>query len=142
VDTEPATDTTRPFLMNARRILMVALCACSMPQAPPAYTVEIFAEDTVTADVTVSVDGPMTVNLRGDAFFMRGKSFVVTTPAWLVVNGVGTATITSVDRSKRLAIVPKGLPADSAEAATVVGAVVKLTRREGESAVRMEAARP
>jgi hypothetical protein len=103
--------------------------------------VEIFADDTVTVSLTVAVEGEMRVSLRGDAFYQRGKSFVVTTPAWLVVNGVGVATIASLDSVQRLAVVPRGLAPDSAEALTVVGSIVRLSRGAGETRVRTEALR-
>jgi len=130
-----------------RALLLLLLVACAVPatETTREYGVEIFAEDTITARITVSVTGDLQIALRGDNFqVMPDKSFIVTTPARLVATrGVGTATITSVDSSRRLAIVPLGTPDDSLDAATVTGTLVKFTRLGYERGkVRLEVERP
>lgn len=121
--------------MCAAILFGAAACADS---APPPYSVEIFSNDTASVSLTVGVDGPMEVNLRGEGFYMtKDKSFVVTTPARLTVRGIGVATIRAMESSQLLAVVPAGLPQDSIEAATVVGSRITLTRRKGETAVRI-----
>jgi hypothetical protein len=111
---------------------LVLLAACSTPAPPNArpYGVQIFAVDTVTARLSVSVTGDLQLTLRGDDFqALPGRRFAVSTPASIVVTrGVGTATITSTDSVSRVAVVPIGTPDDSIEAVSVAGTVVKFTR--------------
>lgn len=125
-------------------VLLTAACAAPGPQNARPYGVEIFAEDTVTARISVSVTGDIQLTLRGDDFqVLPGRRFLVSTPASLVINrGVGTATITSVDSVSRLAVVPLGTPEDSIDAATVAGTVVKFTRLGYERSHRLSAERP
>lgn len=125
-------------------LLFTATCAAPGAQNTRPYGVEIFAEDTVTARISVSVTGDIQLTLRGDDFqVLPGRRFLVSTPASLVINrGVGTATITSVDSVSRLAVVPLGTPDDSIDAATVSGTVVKFTRLGYERSHRLSADRP
>ena len=125
-------------------LLPAAACSVPGPQNARPYGVEIFAEDTVTARISVSVSGDIQLTLRGDDFqVLPGRGFLVSTPASLVINrGVGTATITSVDSVSRLAVVPLGTPEDSIDVATVSGTVVKFTRLGYERAHRLSAERP
>lgn len=126
-------------------LVVLAACAVPAPESTREYGVEIFAEDTVTAVITVSVTGNLQVNLKGDNFrIMPDKSFMITTPARLIAaRGVGTATITSVDSTRRLAILPIGTPEDSVDAATVTGTLVKFTRLGYERGkLRLEVERP
>lgn len=119
--------------MRALLALAAALLvACNAP--PPADSrsqgVRVFAADTVTARVHVSVTGDLQVTLRGDDFVMRpDRTFLVSTPATIEVSrGVGTARITSIDSVTRIAVVPIGTPDDSIDAATVTGTMVRFTR--------------
>ena len=128
---------------------MIAACvisACNAPPPPQAsrpYGVNIFAADTVTARIAVEVSGDVQVDLKGDDFrTLPNRSFSVSTPASLViVRGVGTATITSLDSVSRLAVVPAGTPDDSLDAATVTGTVIKFTRLGYERSHRLSVAR-
>ena len=96
------------------RLLVLALLATACNAPPPIdarpFGVQIFAEDTVVARIHVRVTGDLRVTLRGDDFRMRrDRSFLVSTPATMEVSrGVGTATITSVDSTSRIAVVPIG----------------------------------
>jgi hypothetical protein len=133
--------------MPSRILLLAFVAACNAPPAQTAgpYGVEIFAEDTVTASLSITVTGDLQINLVGDNFrVLADRSFIVSTPATLVISrGVGTATITSVDSVSRLAVVPLGTPDDSVDAATVAGTVVKFTRLGYEQGkVRLSTARP
>lgn len=78
----------------------------------------------------MSVNGDMQVSLRGSGFQVRpDRTYLVATPATLEVSrGIGTAIITSVDSTTRIAVVPLGTPEDSIDAATVAGTVVRFTR--------------
>jgi len=117
-----------------RRLTLAAciLAACNAPpvrdQAPQG--IRIFAEDTVTARINVRIRGDLRVSLKGDDFMMRrDRSFVVSTPATMeVVKGGGTATIVSMDSTKRIAVVPIGTPDDSVDLATITGIAVEFTR--------------
>ena len=117
-----------------RRLTLTAsiLVGCNAPplldQAPQG--VRIFAEDTVTARINVRIRGDLRVSLKGDDFMMRrDRSFVVSTPATMeVVKGGGTATIVSMDSTKRIAVVPIGTPDDSVDLATITGIAVEFTR--------------
>ena len=92
--------------------------------------VQIFAEDTLTARLHVSVQGDLQVTLRGEGFEMRpDRTFLVSTPATLEVSrGIGTARITSIDSATRIVVLPLGTPEDSIDAASVAGTVVRFTR--------------
>lgn len=130
-----------------RPLLLLGLASCGAPSAEPGrpYGVQIFAEDTVVAHVSVTVTGDARLTLRGDNFrTFPDRSFSVSTPATLVITqGVGTATITSLDSTKRLAVIPIGTPEDSLDAATVAGSVVRLTRLGYEGGkLRLSVARP
>jgi hypothetical protein len=126
-----------------RRIVLSSLLvagACAVPAPPRPYSVQIFADDTVTAMLTVSVTGTLQVGVAGEGFLVRpDRSFIVGTPASLTISGgVGTATITSVNK-QRIAAVPQGLPPDSAEKATVTGTTLKVSRMGYEGArIRVE----
>ena len=117
-----------------RRLTLAAclLVGCNAPplldQAPQG--VRIFAEDTVTARINVRIRGELRVSLKGDAFMIRrDRSFLVSTPATMeVVRGAGTATIVSMDSTKRIAVVPIGTPHDSVDLVTVSGIAVEFTR--------------
>jgi hypothetical protein len=106
--------------------------------------VTIFAVDTVTARIAVEVSGDLQLDLKGEDFRVHpNRSFSVSTPASLViVRGVGTATITSLDSVSRLAVIPTGTPEDSVDAAAVTGTVVKFTRLGYERVHRLSATRP
>ena len=119
-------------------------CSAPAPQNTRPYGVRIFAEDTVTARIGVTVTGDLQVTVRGDDFrALPGRQFMVSTPASVVITrGVGTATITSLDSVTRVAVVPLGVPEDSIDAATVAGTVVKFTRLGYERAHRLSADRP
>lgn len=122
------------------------LAACNAPppsQASRPYGVNIFAADTITARIAVEVSGDIQVDLKGDDFrTLPNRSFSVSTPASLmIVRGVGTATITSLD-SVRVAVVPTGTPDDSLDAATVTGTVIKFTRLGYERSHRLSVAKP
>lgn len=111
---------------------LTALVACSAPPLVESRRqgVQIFAEDTVTARIHVSIKGDLQVTLRGDDFQMRpDRTFLLSTPATLeATRGVGSAIIASVDSSTRIAVVPFDTPEDSIDAATVTGTVVRFTR--------------
>jgi hypothetical protein len=139
----------RSFVESMRRFVVPALSvllACDPP--PPRMEsrpqgVQIFAADTVTARLHISVvAGDLQVNVRGDGFMIRpDKSFLVATPATIeATRGIGTALIESVD-STRIAVVPMGVPEDSIDAATVTGTLVRFTRmgydRRSHRLVRM-----
>ena len=126
---------------------VAVMAACNAPpqqQVSHPYGVTIFAADTVTARISVEVSGDVQVDLKGDDFrALPNRRFSVSTPASLViVRGVGTATITSLDSVTRLAVVPTGTPDDSLDAATVTGTVIKFTRLGYERSHRLSAARP
>jgi len=126
-----------------RLLIAVVLFACNAPGPPREYGVEIFAQDTVTARLTVSVTGTLQVNVRGENFsVLPDRSFSVGTPASLVIRGgVGTATVTSVDSTQKLAVVPAGTPPDSTDARTVSGTKLYISRMGYEGA-RLSVARP
>lgn len=113
-------------------LALAVLVACGAPSPVDSRTqgVQIFAADTVTARIHVSIRGDMQVSLRGDEFQMRpDRTFLVTTPATLeVTRGIGTAIITSTDSTTRIAVLPIGTPEDSIDAETVTGTVVRFTR--------------
>ena len=137
---------SRPIPSIAALLAWVALACNTAPppqQASRPYGIEIYAEDTATARIVVDVTGDIQVDLKGDDFrVLPNRSFTVSTPATLtIVRGVGTATITSVDSTTRLAVIPAGTPPDSIDAATVSGTVIKFTRLGYERAHRLTAAR-
>ena len=111
---------------------LAILVACGAPPPVDSRTqgVQIFAADTVTARIHVSIKGDMQVSLRGDEFQMRpDRTFLLTTPATLeVTRGIGTAIISSTDSTTRIAVMPIGTPEDSIDAATVTGTIVRFTR--------------
>jgi hypothetical protein len=108
------------------------LISCTAPPSTDSriHGVQVFAADTVTARIHVSVTGDLQLTMRGDNFVPRpDRSFLVSTPAIIEARrGVGTARITSVDSTTRIAVVPLGTPEDSIDAATVTGTIVRLTR--------------
>jgi hypothetical protein len=118
-----------------RRLLMFAgavfgACSAPLPLDQRTEGVRIFAEDTVTARINVQVHGDLRVSVKGDDFMIRrDRSILVSTPATMeVVRGGGTATIVSMDSTKRIAVVPIGTPDDSIDVATVTGTTVAFTR--------------
>jgi hypothetical protein len=117
------------FLLGLGAAVLLACNASPLTDSGP-QGVQVFAADTVTARIQVSVRGDLQVTLRGDDFSVRpDRTFLVSTPAVLQVSrGVGTATITSVDSTTRIAVVPMGTPEDSIDAATVTGTIVRFTR--------------
>jgi hypothetical protein len=128
---------TRPLL------LIIALSACQPRPRESRYAVSIFAEDTVPAHITVTTTGEMRVSLTGSGFYMRAdQSVVVITPASLVVRGVGSAVVASLDSSRPLAVVPDGTRADSVDAVALVGTVVKLTRADPGAAMALTVEKP
>lgn len=110
--------------------LTITACNAPPPGDPQPQGVRIFAEDTAVARLHVTVTGDLQVKLAGDDFSMRpDRSFVVSTPATLeATRGIGTAKITSIDSTTRIAVVPLGTPDDSIDAATVAGTIVRFTR--------------
>lgn len=131
--------------ISALAAWLIAACNAPPPQqASRPYGVNIFAADTVTARIVVDVSGDLQLDLKGDAFrVLPNRRFSVSTPASLViVRGVGTATITSLDSASRLAVVPAGTPDDSLDAATVMGTVIKFTRLGYERSHRLVVERP
>lgn len=125
-------------------LVVIAACSGPLPQNSVPYGVRIFAEDTVTARIAVTVTGDLQLTLQGDDFqALPGRRFRVSTPASLVINrGVGTATITSLDSVSRLAVIPIGTPEDSIDQATVAGTVVKFTRLGYDRVHQLVVARP
>ena len=119
--------------MRALVALSAALlvsCKAPPPTDSGIHGVQVFAADTVTARIHVSVTGDLQLTMRGDDFLPRpDRSFLVSTPAIIEARrGVGTARITSVDSVTRIAVVPLGTPEDSIDAATVTGTIVRFTR--------------
>jgi hypothetical protein len=119
-----------------RPLALLLATACAVPAPPREYGVGIFAEDTVTARVSIAVTGTLQVTTTGESLTTGpDKTLTLGTPGSIVIKGgVGTATITSLDSGRRLAVVPTGLAEDSAEKATVMGTVVKLSRMGYEGA--------
>lgn len=102
--------------------------------------VDVFSNDTIPAHFVVTLSGTLVVGLRGGNFFMRpDKSLVLETPGSLIVQkGEGTATITTLDTTRRVAVLPIGTAPDSADIVGVVGTSVQLTRTAGERRVRLD----
>ncbi len=118
-------------------VLLLTACGQTASNAPR-YAADIFAEDTNPVPVTVRVTGPMTVSLNGAGFYTHRGQPVVMTPATMVIRGTGTATISAVDSSKAIALVPSGTPIDSTEKTAIVGRLLKLTRPEGSLSYTLE----
>ena len=123
--------------------MLVVGCNAPPPIDSGIQGVQVFAADTVTARIHVSVTGDLQLSMRGDNFAPRPDgTFLVSTPAIIEARrGVGTARITSVDSTTRIAVVLIGTPEDSIDAATVTGTIVRFTRmgreRRDHHVVRM-----
>ena len=128
--------------MTRLLLLLTLATACSRERFGPRYAADIFAEDTVPTDVLVRTTGTMQASLNGAGFYVHHGQPVVLTPATLVVRGIGTATISSVDSSKPIALVPSGTHPDSTDAVTVVGRLLKVSRGEGDARYKLEIERP
>lgn len=116
--------------------LAVAL-ACSEPRAEQG--VDVFSADTLPVRFTVSMTGDLAVSLRFGSVAMRpDRSLILETPGSLVIRkGAGTATVTSLDSTRRLALQPLGTPPDSVDVVGVVGSKVRMTR-DGRQHVTLE----
>lgn len=117
-------------------------CACSRNEEE--FGVDVFAVDTLPARIYMNLTGTLQMGLRADSFYTTpDKSLILGTPASLIIQkGAGTATILSIDTTKRIAVQPLGVPPDSAEKVGAVGTVVKLTRVGGERRVTLEVEKP
>ncbi|HYC52513.1 MAG TPA: hypothetical protein VEB19_15480 [Gemmatimonadaceae bacterium] len=98
----------------------------------------------MSARISVETSGDMQLDLKGDDFrVLPNRSFTVSTPATLIiVRGMGTATITSVDSTSRLAVIPAATPQDSIDAATITGTVISFTRSSGDGVLQPKVVRP
>jgi hypothetical protein len=106
--------------------------------------VDVFSNDTLPARFTMEVTGNLQMNLRMSRAIPRpDHTLIFETPGSMVVqNGAGTATITSIDSLRRIAVQPIGTPIDSTETMGVVGRVVKIERKGEEKRVKISVQRP
>lgn len=122
--------------------LLACGSACADPQ--PEIGVAVFSNDTVPARFAVTLSGTLVVGLRGTNFFMRpDKSLVLETPGTLIVQeGSGTATISTLDSTQRVAVLPLGTPPESADSAGLVGTSIQMSRTDGERRVNLAVIKP
>jgi hypothetical protein len=106
--------------------------------------VDVFSNDTLPARFTMEVTGNLQMNLRMSRAIPRpDHTLIFETPGSMVVQkGAGTATITSIDSLRRIAVQPIGTPIDSTETMGVVGRVVKIERKGEEKRVKISVQRP
>lgn len=106
--------------------------------------VDVFSDDTMPARFTVAMTGSLVLGLRSQNFYMRpDKTLVLITPGSLVIQeGSGSATIASMDSSRRLAVAPMGTSPDSSDSVAVIGHSIRLERVAKENRVRLAVARP
>jgi hypothetical protein len=106
--------------------------------------VDVFSDDTLPTQFTVTLSGTLVMGLRSQNFYMRkDKSLVLITPGSLVIQeGQGSATIESLDGSRRIAVDPIGTSPDSTELVSVVGRVIRLERVGTEKRVSLKVERP
>ena len=112
--------------------------ACSEPRGE--VGVDVFSSDTIPARFMVKLTGTLVIALRSNNFYMQpDKSLVLETPGSLIVKeGVGTATITTLDTLHRVAVQPIGTSPDSADVAGVVGRGILMTRAKDERRVTLQ----
>jgi len=122
-------------------LLFLAGSACAEKRE---LGVDVFSDDTMPARFTVAMTGTLVLGLRSQSFFMRpDKSLVLITPGSLVIQeGSGSATIASVDSSRRIAVEPIGTSPDSSDIVAVVGHSIRLERVARENRVRLAIERP
>jgi|SRR4051812_8777335 hypothetical protein len=128
--------------MRPHRALFCAavalVAACSEPRQE--LGVDVFSSDTIPAQFVVTLTGSLAIALRSNNFYMRSdRSLVLETPGSLLVReGAGTATITTLDTTHRVAVQPIGTPPDSADVAGVVGRTIQMTRTGEELRVTLK----
>jgi hypothetical protein len=125
-------------------LLAAVLAACSTPSGQDQLGVEVFSDDTVAVQFTVTINDALEMNVDAERSFVRpDKSIVFQTPAKLrVTKGTGASLISALDGAQRIAVQPMGVSADSAEHETVVGSVVKISRLADAPRLRLEVAKP
>jgi hypothetical protein len=106
--------------------------------------VDVFSDDTLPARFTVGLTGTLVMALRSQSFYMRpDKSLVLVTPGSLIIQqGNGSATIASLDSSRRIAVEPIGTSPDSSDAVAAVGHTIRLERVGKENRVRLAVEKP
>jgi hypothetical protein len=106
--------------------------------------VDVFSDDTLPARFTVAMTGTLVLGLRSQNFYMRpDKTLVLITPGSLVIQeGSGSATIASLDSSRRIAVEPIGTSPDSSDIVAVVGHSIRIERVGKESRVKLSLEKP
>ncbi|HJQ19202.1 MAG TPA: hypothetical protein VJ867_02565 [Gemmatimonadaceae bacterium] len=129
--------------MPQPRVVLISLAvlatACNQPKQE--VGVDVFSTDTLPARFVVNVTGTLAIGLRANNFYMRkDKSLVLETPASLIIQkGAGTATISTLDSMRRVAVQPTGVPPDSADMLGVIGRSVEMLHAtEQEKRVRLK----
>jgi hypothetical protein len=128
-------------MRRVRCLLLLAATACAEKRE---LGVDVFSEDTLPARFTVGLTGTLVMGLRSQSFYVRpDKSLVLITPGSLVIQeGAGSATIASLDASRRIAVEPIGTSPDSSDALAKVGHAIRLERVGKENRVRLAVERP
>ena len=130
--------------MRHRLLCLLALATTACGSEKRELGVDVFSDDTLPAQFTVTLTGTLVMGLRSQNFYMRpDKTLVLLTPGSLVIQeGEGVATIESLDGSRRIAVDPIGTPPDSTELVAVVGRTIKVERVGSEKRVKLAVEKP
>lgn len=128
-------------LLVVTALVVAAACGPRPAYMGPRYTMNVFSEDTMPASVTVAVTGGMQVQLNGAGYYTIGRQPVVMTPATMVVFGQGTATISAVDSTQLISLVPPGTHPDSTDRVVVTGRMLRVTRAQGDTSFKLDVTR-
>jgi hypothetical protein len=123
-------------------LLVLATAACGTEKRE--LGVDVFSDDTLPTQFTVTLTGTLVMGLRSQNFYMRkDKTLVLITPGSLVIQeGNGTATIESLDGSRRIAVGPIGTSPDSTDLLAVVGTAIKVERVGNGKRVKLSVEKP